>query len=157
MCHDGLRPAVLTRDSSCTDEIAQLWGELKANQVNENKINFYLWVPLGNLKKCFFKSGLYKPSSGIINLMSTVLFGYRTFLILLGLLGLFLYCFTKKKLPLLLKLITCYFLLWYFWNSFVYRNMEIRFLLPADILLLIPAAYVFVFLFEKLFPPKTAA
>ena len=90
----------------------------------------------------------------MVNIMSTILFGYRTIMILLGLLGLFLYWRVNKKFPLLLKLILSYFILWYFWNSFMYRNMEMRFLIQADLLLLIPAAWLFVFVIEKYFLKK---
>ena len=162
MCHDcgygfsafikneGLRKGNLPKDSSCSAEIAQLWSELKANQVQCNKANYYLWVPLGNLKKCFFKNGLYKPSTGMVYFASSVLFGYRTIMIFLGLSGLILFYWMKKKIPLLMKIILLYFILWYFWNSFVYRNMEIRFLIHADLLLLIPAAFLLLTIVEKI-------
>ena len=161
MCHDcgygfnvfmkneGLRKKRMPIDSSCSLEIESLWNELKANQLKYNKANFYLWVPLSNLKKCFFKNGLYKPSSPVVAVVSSLLFGYRTAMILLGLLGLIFYWKVNRKFPLLFKLILSYFILWYFWNSFMYRNMEMRFLLHADILMLIPAAWMLVFLMEK--------
>jgi hypothetical protein len=154
MKNEHVRKGDLPLDSSCSLQIASLWKELKENQVQQNKINLWLWVPLSNLKKSFFKSGLYKPSSRMVNIMSTILFGYRTIMILLGLLGLFLYWRVNKKFPLLLKLILSYFILWYFWNSFMYRNMEMRFLIQADLLLLIPAAWLFVFVIEKYFLKK---
>ncbi|GDX53444.1 hypothetical protein LBMAG27_24910 [Bacteroidota bacterium] len=154
MKNEGLRKNDLPLDSSCSIQIAVIWNNLKENQVKFNKANVYLWVPLNNFKKSIFKSDLYKPSSKIVSIVSTVLFGYRTIMILLGLFGLLLYYRVKKEFPIILKLIICYFFTWYFWNSFVYRNMEIRYLMQTDILLLIPAAFCFVVMIEKYFLKK---
>jgi hypothetical protein len=162
MCHDcgrgfnvfikneGLQPAIITKENTCSPEIAKMWSELKENQVKKNPLNFFLLVPLSNLKKSFFKTGLYNPTSRIVNLVSTLLFGYRSLMILIGLFGMILFWRANKKFPLTLKIILFYFIIWYFWNSFVYRNMEMRYLLQADLLLLIPAGYIFLFLLEKI-------
>ncbi len=153
MCHDcgrgfnvfikneGYTPAVITNENTCSKEIAKNWSELKANQIRYNPLNYFLYVPLSNLKKSFFKTGLYNPTSRIVNIVSTFLFGYRSLMILLGIFGMILFWRTNKKFPLALKIILWYFIIWYFWNSFVYRNMEMRYLMQADILLLMPAAY----------------
>ena len=103
MCHDcgfgfnafmknaGYRNGYLPEDSSCSQEISILFNELTQNQKQYNQLNFYVWVPLSNLKKCLFKSGLYNPSSRLVNLFSTLLFGYRSILILIGFAGVLLY------------------------------------------------------------------
>lgn len=166
MCHDcgfgfnafmknaGYRNGYLPEDSSCSEEISILFNELTQNQKQYNKWNYYLWVPLGNLKKCLFKSGLYNPSSRLVNLFSTLLFGFRSILILIGFSGVLFYFQRNKKIPILFNLILLYFVFSYLSLSFVYRNIEMRFLLPADILMLIPAAYFFNFLIEKYFLKK---
>ncbi len=166
LCHDcgvgfnvfmknaGYRNGYLPDDSSCSEEIGQLFNELTEHQKKHNQLNVYLWVPLGNLYKCFFKSGLYNPSSKIVNLVSTLLFGYRSALILLGLLGFILYYRTNKKFPVLLNIIFLFFIFSYLSLSFVYRNMEMRFLIQTDLLLLIPAGYFFYFLYQKYFVLK---
>lgn len=94
MKNEGLRKNDLPLDSSCSIQIAVIWNNLKENQVKFNKANVYLWVPLNNFKKSIFKSDLYKPSSKIVSIVSTVLFGYRTIMILLGLL---VYYFTTES------------------------------------------------------------
>ncbi len=154
MKNSGLRKGNLPRDSSCSVQIAALFKTLRQNQIEHNYVNVNLWVPLGNLKKALFKSGLYNPTNKIVNLVSTLLFGYRTVLLIIGLLGMFLYCFVHKRSSVFLNIIFLYFFFSYLSLSFVYRNMEMRFLIQADLLMLIPAAYVFTYVIEKYFIRK---
>lgn len=141
-------------DSSCSKEISMVFHELQQNQIKYNWWNVYLWVPLSNLKKCFFKSGLYKPSNAIVNMFTTILFGFRSVLILLGLFGIVLFLKVNRKLPSLFLMILFFLMFSYLSLSFIYRNMEMRFLIQPDLLLLIPAAYVFTYFIEKLILKK---
>ncbi|MFN5795421.1 MAG: hypothetical protein ACK455_11515, partial [Bacteroidota bacterium] len=79
-----------------------------------------------------------------------LLFLYRTFLILSGIAGLYILSRKNGFKYSLLSLITIgYSLSWYIFHSFYYRNMEIRYLLHCDILLLFPASYLFIYLLDK--------
>jgi hypothetical protein len=121
-----------------------------------NKLNYYLWLPLNNLKKAIFKFSLTQTKKGISSTFINLLFLYRTFLILSGIAGLYILSRKKELKYSLLPLITIgYSLSWYIFHSFYYRNMEIRYLLHCDILLLFPASYLFTNLLEKYTVKKT--
>jgi hypothetical protein len=132
--------------NDCTDETAALWKNLLDRQIEERPLNYFLKVPLLGLKKGIFK--LYLVSNWksverplLQTLLISSLFLYRTLLLLMGFVGLFL--LLKRRLSMGLNtMILTYFLSWYGWLCFVTRYLEIRYLLPADVLLLLPAAYL---------------
>lgn len=135
-------------ENNCTQETAQLWKTLYENQVKYNGLNVFLFVPLKNLKKAIFKISLVKNWKSP-NLSTTtvilvgILFSYRTLLILLGLIGCFFYL--KQKDQVSAMFIWCsilFFIIWYLWVCFIYRALEMRYFLPADVLLLFPAAFL---------------
>jgi hypothetical protein len=140
----------ILEDNDCTNEIAATFNRLRQEQIKENKFHFYIIVPLSNLKKALFKFSLYGEKSYLVKLVSTTLFTYRTLFIFLGLLGIWL----NRKMKLInqdfLMMILIYFTLWYLVICFGYRNMEIRYFLMNDVLLLIPASISIVFLFKKM-------
>jgi 4-amino-4-deoxy-L-arabinose transferase-like glycosyltransferase len=140
----------IIEDNECTKEIAATFNRLRQEQIKENKFHFYVTVPLSNLKKALFKFSLYGEKSFLVKLVSTVMFTFRTLFIFLGLIGIWLN--TKMKLinQDFLIMILIYFILWYLVICFGYRNMEIRYFLMNDILLLIPASISIVFLLEKM-------
>ena len=150
MANAGLRNDVLTTDSlNCDSIIAKIYTELKASQIKNNPVHYYLQVPLSNLKKAIFKTDLLKQKSSVVALATSALFFYRTFLIFLGLIGIY-FGFRNRSLGRQFFFVALgFFVLWYFYLSFVYRNMEIRYLLQCDLLLLIPAAMILVQLAEK--------
>jgi hypothetical protein len=90
----------------------------------------------------------------LIKILSSSLFLVRTLFIFLGLAGIFLGIRNHFYQFRFWILILGYMITWYFFLSFFYRNMEIRYLLPCDVLLLIPASYVF---FPLLIPNKKKA
>lgn len=126
---------------NCNEEIAQLFNELRKNQIKNNPLNFYLILPLKNLKKAIFKSQLYDTSTRARKLAS-LLFFYRTILILLGLFGIILMFKHKVKggLIFLLFFLSLYIALC-FGTGVNFRSIEIRSFLPADILLLFPVSF----------------
>lgn len=140
----------ILEDNECTNEIAATFNRLRIEQIKENPFHFYITVPLSNLKKALFKLTLYGEKSTLVKLVSTVLFSYRTLFIFLGLLGVWL----NKKMRLVdqtfLNILLIYFLLWYLVISFGYRNMEIRYFLMNDVLMLIPASVSIIFVLKKL-------
>jgi len=144
------------KGKDCNNEIVEIFKELINHQKENNKLNYYLWVPLNNLKKAIFKFSLTQTKKGISSTFINLLFLYRTFLILSGIAGLYILSRKKDLKYSQLPLITIgYSLSWYIFHSFYYRNMEIRYLLHCDILLLFPASYLFTYLLEKYFVKKT--
>lgn len=140
----------ILEDNECTNEIAATFNRLRKEQIMENPFHFYVTVPLSNLQKALFKTRLYGEKSTLVKIVSTVLFSYRTIFIFLGLAGVWL----NKKMKLVdqtfLNTVLIYFLLWYLVICFGYRNMEIRYFLMNDILLLIPASISIIFLFDRI-------
>ncbi len=129
---------------NCNAEISDLFGRLADNQRRYNPLNYYVKVPLGNLKKALFKSEL-SDSGSLLRSLASGLFFYRSLLILLGIIGL---CRPGKKGwedgwasrgLLLLFFLTTYLLLCG-GTAIQLRNIEMRYFLPADVLLLVPAA-----------------
>jgi len=142
---------VVKRGEDCNDEIVDILNTLIYNQKKYNALNYHVVVPLGNLKKAVFKSQLIKQKSGITGMLSKMLFLYRTLLIICGIAGLLILFFKFKStfLKPAVLIAAIYFVGWYFFISYFYRNMEIRFLLHADILLLFPAAWFIFYVFNK--------
>ncbi len=144
----GVREDVVGKDDNCNEEIERTFVALRENQKKYNSLNYYLWVPLSNLKKAIFKYTLAKPSESIVGKLASLLFLFRTLLLLLGFMGLII--LLKYRLGGYLCVISfLYFCSWYFFDCFDYRSMEIRYFLQADILMLIPAAFVLYLLLTR--------
>jgi hypothetical protein len=131
-------PPGSSKDSS--QIVSQLFNELRANQIKEFPVNFWVNLPLQNLNKALFKQKLYNNNT-IFGKLSVVLFTYRTLMIFLGLIGLIYLRRMDQRISLI---IIGFFTLLYFTLAFgtspQMRNVEVRYFLPADILLLIPAS-----------------
>lgn len=152
-CGDGFRQLrklqPLPKEDDCTTEVALLWKDLKNTVKSKTPLQYYLIVPLGNIKKAIFKNALInsynRPNkSNLINIVAKILFGYRTLLLILGIVG-FAYIILLHKANQEFQIAIYYMLFYcmglYFWLCFIYRDMDIRYLLPADVLLIIPAAF----------------
>ena len=141
-------------EDNCNEEIATLFNTLRENQIRANALNFYIYIPIMNLKKAIFKTKLYKENS-IIRTLASKLFLYRTFLILMGIIGALL--MIKHSIPqgylFFLFFITLYFTLC-FGTSVQFRNIEMRYFLPADVLLIFPASY-FLFYLARVIKPES--
>lgn len=136
---------IADNEPNCNAEISSLFTELRANQIKYNSWNYHVMIPLHNLKKALFKSQLYDQST-LLRKMASLLFYYRTLLILLGIWGL-VWCIRRWKRPdldqkekILSATVLLYTILWYFYMAYFHRNIEIRYFLPADVLLLITAS-----------------
>jgi hypothetical protein len=161
-CGDGFRQLrqlpPLPKNEDCTEEVTIMWKELKQAIIKNAPLQYYFLVPLGNLKKALFKMSLISSFNRsnkdyLINVLVTLLFLFRTVLILSGLAGLY-FSIKNYRNHVSLIIIFFYFLLLYFWLCYLYRDMDIRYLLPADILLLIPATfflYQLKFMFGRFF------
>lgn len=130
---------------SCNKEISELYSELREKQISKYPLDYKLWVPLGNLKTALLKSSLHYSSNTIVRVIAVSLFIYRSILLLLGILGLF---FMIKRKIFFWSIITGFFILLYYYVCFVTRNIEMRYLLPADVLMLIPAAYLITMIYK---------
>jgi len=133
----------VSKEESCSNEIAEIFNYLRVKQIQAHPWNFYVVIPLKNLKKAIFKTDLYyTPATSFASHLSKFLFAYRTLLILLGLFASIALVWQKNYSGLFFIL---YFLLLYLilaaGTSPQMRNIEIRYFLHADILLLIPAAW----------------
>lgn len=142
MVNEGVRAKTVDPTVNCDSTIATIFNELKTEQENQNAFHYWLTVPLGNLQKCFFKFSLYGNKSRIVKLLSSMLFIFRTLFIFLGFYGIYLGIKNKFFSSGFSFFILSYPIVWYLYLSFFYRNMEMRYLLHTDVLLLIPAAYV---------------
>ena len=76
-----------------------------------------------------------------------MLFLLRSFLVVIGLLGIYLALRNRGVRKKFLLIVLGYMITWYLYISFIYRNIEMRYLLHTDILLLIPAAFALTVLF----------
>lgn len=120
----------------CNAEIQQGFDQLRLSYKRRNPIEYYTKVPLENLFKVFFKSGTQAADGrSKKQLLLAVVFGYRSLLLILGVIGLIAY----RKIEGIQPIFTFWvfivvFLCWYF------RQLEMRYLLQADVLLILPAA-----------------
>ena len=146
---NGYWKDTIPEDNSKTKLISTIFTYLRINQIKHNPVNFWLKVPLQNLSKAIFKISLYK-SETLVQKMGSYLFFYRTFLILFGFAGSIFLLFYAKPLG---WFFTSCFILLYFILCFgalpQMRNIEMRYFLHADILLLFPASYLFSIIFTK--------
>jgi hypothetical protein len=130
------------RIQSCNDEISAGFEQLRQRFVEQEPLRFWVDVPLQNLRKAVFKHetvaskvinpGAVTRAGGLIGLA----FGYRSFLLLLGWTWLLLGVRRHQGLWLVLAVGGFQ----YVYICAVYRGLEMRYLLQADVLLLLPAA-----------------
>lgn len=120
---------------NCNIQVSQGFEQLRQSFKQRNTLVYYTRVPLANLRKVFFKSGT-QGSDGATKkqLLLGVIFGYRTLLLILGIIGLIVYRKKAGIQPILIFWVfIVVFMCWYF------RQLEMRYLLQADVLLLPPA------------------
>jgi len=133
-------------EPNCNERVIELFTELRNNQMKNHPVNYYFIVPIHNLSKALFKMNLVKNNSHY-NYIKKFLFVYRTLLIILGLFGGVIMLSDKKREQKLFSIIVLgFFGLLYLYlcagTSVQLRNIEMRYFLQADVLLLIPASFV---------------
>ncbi|HQP04401.1 MAG TPA: hypothetical protein PLP11_07340 [Bacteroidales bacterium] len=128
-------------EESCCDSIVYYFSKLRANQIKANPFHYKIIIPLQNLRKALFKTSLVNEKQGIFGLATTLLFLYRSLLILIGFIGVYLMMRKKNLYGLFVFL---FFAVVYYYICFTVRNIEMRYFLNNDILMLIPASWVIV-------------
>lgn len=116
---------------------------LKHNYKMNHPFIYYLKVPLLNLKKAFFKSSLKNPQH-VNNSMFVFVMIFRSLMLLIGLLA----CLINWKKDFF-KISFAFFVVIYFVICFILRQVEIRYLFQADVLMLIAATAYSANLFYK--------
>ncbi len=117
---------------------------LRQNQIEYNGFHYWIVIPLENLKKCFFKNELLSSTNNYIKFSVSVVFLFRSIIILLGIVGSIIFFAKYRKTFFLLNL--SFLLLWYLMisggNPDFMRNVEMRYLIQCDTLMIFPVAYV---------------
>jgi hypothetical protein len=139
---ETVNPLLQSQDYTveCNEEIRRGFDQLRESFKARNPVAYYTRVPLQNLYKVFFKSGLESGSKNgagnlKLQLIMTAVFGYRTILLILGVIGLVIYRRVMGLQPIIA--------FWVFivvFLCFYFRQLEMRYLIQADVLLLVPAA-----------------
>jgi 4-amino-4-deoxy-L-arabinose transferase-like glycosyltransferase len=114
--------------------ISQSFGLLKESYRKRHSFQYYVSVPLQNLRKALFKFSLLNPNRVSPWIFKTMML-CRSFLLGLGLLA----CFIYRKNNFFLMCLT-YFLVIYLFMCFILRQIEMRYLYEADVLMLICAS-----------------
>lgn len=135
--------------TNCNQEIAKGFNEIIESNKKNNPIKYYTLVPFQNFKKALFKNELNSFStSNISNYKKNIIkivFAYRSIIILFGIIGLF---FIKKNiqiLPILSFICSIYgFICIYF------RQVEMRYLIQADVMMIIFSSISIMYFFNKL-------
>jgi hypothetical protein len=140
-------------EGNCNEEIKKIYDELRAEQVQKKPFHFWVTLPLLNLKKAIFKLTLYDTKT-LARKLASILFVYRTLLILIGVVGCIYLLKSGQPGAYFGGIVLCYFLLLYILLCAgvgpQFRNIEMRYFLPADILLLIPGAFMFNNILERI-------
>jgi len=132
-------------EQGCTQEVANGFALLRQKVIEQYPFEYYVRIPLLNLRKALFKINLHDASKS--NAFISLLFLYRSFLIFIGLAGSFLWLkSTETQYKPIVLLILVYFIGWYVLlcagTGVQMRNIEMRYFLPADEILLFPAVYL---------------
>jgi hypothetical protein len=125
---------------NCNADLAKQFEKLKSNYIKNNLFKYYTSVPLKNILKAFFKNDLTEAnynlnSSTLKSLSVPVLFIYRSILVVLGFITCFVYIRKRE-----IKVILFFTSFMYLFISCIIRQVEMRYLLQADIILLIPTS-----------------
>ncbi len=131
---------------NCNSTIAAGFTKLKTSYKKNHPIAYYFKIPLLNLQKAFFKSNIEKPKKGFVDFIVRSFFATRSILLVLGVL--YLFYAVRKKIALLPILL--YFLFIYPFICFYLRSLEMRYIIHADVLLLIPAGILLALLIGKI-------
>ncbi len=130
----------------CDEKIKIGFDELRESFIKNHPWRYAFEVPIKNIHKVFFKSQLQEGSliKKNIRLLYLLVFRYRTSLLILAIVGLFISRKNYKALPIA---ISYFFIL--FFMCFLYRYIEMRNFMQTDVLLIIPCSYCLVVVFKN--------
>lgn len=122
---------------NCNTEIEAIFTQLKASYIARHPVRYWFDVPTQNLGRALFKSATTPPAneppvSWPMMLFRRSLFVWRSLLVVLGMAGLVYY--RRQLWP-----VATFVGFMYFFICVVGRALEMRYLLQADALLLVPA------------------
>ena len=132
----GFKNPFRKKGEECNELIAKNFSTLRSNYIKNNRLAFFTRVPLMNLQKAVLKTKLVNRSTSTLQ---RILLSYRSLLIILGLIGVFLSIKNYKIIP-----IAGYVIFIYLFFSLIIRHIEMRNLLQADTLLVIMAGFAIV-------------
>lgn len=130
-------------ENNCNTQIEAGFIKLQKSYRNHQPLAYHFEVPLQNLKKGFFKNEL---TDGSHNLLTQLLFSYRSVLLLLALGGILVNLKNRKIYPILF-----FPAFMYFFICFLFRQVEMRYLIQADVMLLIFSGLFIQFLLARMF------
>jgi hypothetical protein len=130
--------------TNCNAELATGFTALNDSYRQRLPLRYWTRVPLLELKRAFFKSHTKQDGSG--SKVVTVLFAYRSLLLLLGLVGAVLMHRRRAAWPIIF-----FFTFMYLFLCFGVRHLEIRYLLQADAALLCLAGAPLIWLLDRIF------
>ncbi|QNH61481.1 hypothetical protein [Hymenobacter sediminicola] len=134
------------RFHNCNRQISAGFDSLRLSYIQRHPLKYGTAVPFANLQKAFLKSTtIHQDSAGAKVLLQRILFSYRTLLLLLGIVGLV----AGRRQPHFWP-VAWYFVFIYFYVSFDFRSLEMRYLLQGDVLLLLPAAWLMAIVGQRL-------
>ncbi|WBO84957.1 glycosyltransferase family protein [Hymenobacter yonginensis] len=126
------------RHRNCNPQVAAGFQRLQASYEHRHPIRSRVEVPLQNLRKILFKSQ-FKTAAGtqmtMAQRISSLLFTWRSILLVIGLAGAWRY----RKLPGLRPALLFSAVI-FGYMAIIFRSMEMRYLLQADVFMLVPAA-----------------
>jgi 4-amino-4-deoxy-L-arabinose transferase-like glycosyltransferase len=125
------------RYHNCNAIVSKGFHRLRLSYLQRHPLRGRLEVPLQNFQKIVFKSQFKTDGSSqsMVQRLTTMLFAWRSILLILGLLGAWKFRRKIELWPATLFAggIFCFM-------AIVFRSLEMRYLLQADVLLLVPAA-----------------
>jgi hypothetical protein len=121
-----------TTETPCAEDVREDFTGYLATYKKEKYLTYLFKAPLLNLKKYFFKHSVADQSGNMKSMVALVLLVSRSIIVTIGLL-LGLYYVRKPLVFSLLIYIT--FMIWFI--CFYLRQLEMRYLLHADIILLL--------------------
>lgn len=139
------------RHHNCNAQVSRGFQRLRASYLRRHPLRGWVEVPLQNMQKILFKSQL-QAAGGRVSLgqrLVQLLFGWRSVLLALGLVGAWRYRRQAALWPALL-----FAAIIFGYMAVIFRSMEMRYLLQADVLLLVPAALLLGSWLPRRAPPE---
>ncbi|MBD0400821.1 hypothetical protein [Flammeovirga sp. EKP202] len=130
---------------NCDQQINEQFKQMTKNYKQNNYISYLIDVPLKNIKKTLFK-GISLQFSTTKEILMISLFSFRSILLILGIIGILL----NTKSIISYSYLIIYPLFLYFFICFIIRQLEMRYILQADCILLIFSSYTIYHISKKI-------